>query len=222
MLENTYRDFYEQAHFFKERDTFIVEFYKYLRRMMIIPHRTYKLYDKIQKIKKKMELSVKKLDKKYDENELLKDEKNKNLVLYLEKYKSKEMEIKRLELNIEDTKTSDETKEQALKALKELTLEMLKEKRDKIDSDPKIKQYFLDRITMDKLKDKTVKLQVTYNRIKKETVFFDTNMSNKMNKYFSVNKIHLLELNYIKNEFDLSNYFDIDINKEKNKNIYPI
>ena len=48
MLENTYRDFYEQAHFFKERDTFIVEFYKYLRRMMIIPHRTYKLYDKIQ------------------------------------------------------------------------------------------------------------------------------------------------------------------------------
>ena len=75
---------------------------------------------------------------------------------------------------------------------------------------------------MDKLKDKIVKLQVTYNRIKKETVFFDTNMSNKMNKYFSVNKIHLLELNYIKNEFDLSNYFDIDINKEKQEHLSNI
>ena len=215
--------FNENIIFFKNRNKLTITFTNYIFEKFLIPIKHFNIYMKKNKKIDIIEQKIKDFENKYDLQKVTRDNNEKLMEFFLKKKnleKEKNIIMKRLEVN---KKAPNEFINQELNLLNEKRKQILELEEKSIRENPEIKEYYLEKMNYNKnikiIQNHYDKLQ---ERIKKYKSYYKI-IENKKNKFYTINNLNITYLQYIKNEIEIFNLFNIELDtkmkKEFKKNI---
>ena len=203
------------VNYFSKNKQLLNNFTKYIFKSFLSPVKNYNMYNKKNKIYIKLEGEVEKYNNIYNIQNLSKNLGNENIVNFIIKKKQLNKEKNRIIKNLDKIKTApNEIKNVNIDALKNKNLEILNYELNSIDKYPEIKKYELNKINNNK---KVVKIQKFYDflkrKIKKNKDFFKK-IENKKKNFYTLNNLNLVYFQYIKNEIEILNTFNVELDKK--------
>ena len=215
--------FNENIIFFKNRNKLTITFTNYIFEKFLIPIKHFNIYMKKNKKIDIIEKNLKDFENKYDLQKVTRDNNEKLMEFFLKKKnleKEKNNKKKRKEKN---KKEPNEFINQELNLLNEKKTQILELEEKSIRENPEIKEYYLEKMNYNKnikiIQNHYDKLQ---ERIKKYKSYYKI-IENKKKKFYTINNLNITYLQYIKNEIEIFNLFNIELDtkmkKEFKKNI---